>query len=290
MMYKHPIALTTLLFFAAWSIGLVSGSTFQSSSPIPASYNVSAEFFNYEADKICSDAIPLNTPFVFDATFVFEGVGKYFYPFPAVPPVDFQQLWVFDRTTKNQRWMLGTGDYLITPNVTYIKEVGTDNVNVIHGGYDNQLDGYSFLYKMGSMKDEQYGLVDIYGGGYSTDITSCYLPQPATVFVKPCTNSVVVLGVQAVREIPADIAGYPNSAKRFKGAVGGHFRATKIMSGVPDPSYFDVATFLGNHTTVGDYCSAVYLNDAKFKNYITLPRYVYPLKKNCYSPDECLPY
>ena len=282
----------TFVLLAAWQIWLVHGKTFQTPQhgAIPDEYNVTAEFVDYEADLACSNAIPLNAPFIFDATMIFEGFGDYFYAFPQVPPYAFPQLWAFDKTTKNQRWMLGTGDYLITPNITYIKEVGTNNINVIHGGYDDQVRGYSFLYKMGAMKDEQYGLVDIYGGGYSTDITSCYLPQPAAVFVKPCTNSVVVLGVQAVREIPKDIAGYPTSTKRFKRAVGGHFRATKIMSGVPDPSYFDVPTFLGNQTTFGDYCEAVYLNDVNWRAYITLPRYVYPLKRNCFVADECLNY
>lgn len=290
-MTKQYFIYCAFVLLAVCQIWFVRGSTMElPNPPIPEDYNMTAEFFDFEADLACSNAIPLNTPFVFDATMTFVGFGDYFYPFPAVPPIAFAQLWAFDKTTKNQRWMLTTGDYLITPNVTYIKEVGTNNVNVIHGGYDDQVRGYSFLYKMGAMKDEQYGYVDIYGGGYSTDITSCFLPQPAAVFVKPCTNSVVVLGVQAVREIPKDIAGYPNSSKRFKGAVGGHFRATKLMSGVPDPSYFDVASFVGNQTTFGDYCEAVYLNDAKYKNYMTLPRYVYPLKRNCHVADECLDY
>lgn len=282
-MSKYFFTLAAILLFAACKIDFVRGSF----PGIPDSYNVSAEFFNYDADKACSNAIPLNTPFVFNATFIFIGGGDYFYPYPAVPPVKFPQHWAFDATTGHQRWMLGTGDYLITPNVTYIKEVGTDNVNVIYGGYDDQIRGYSFLFKMGAMKDEQYGLVDIYGAGVSTDITSCYLPQPATVFVKPCTNSVVVLGVQTIREIPKDVAGYPNSTRRFKGAVGGHFRATKIKTGVPDPVYFDVDAFLGNHTVIGDYCSAVYLNNATYNDYGTLPQYVYPLKKNCHIADQC---
>ena len=103
MTYKFYSTLATLWLIAVCQIGLIRAQT--DFPGIPSNYNVSAEFFDYARDKACSDGIPLNSPFVFNATFILIGEGDY--PFPAVPPSSFLH-WAFDVTTKHQRWMLGT--------------------------------------------------------------------------------------------------------------------------------------------------------------------------------------
>lgn len=233
-------------------------------------------------DATCTVNVPLNTPFNMNVSQTFIGYGDLYFPYPNVVAT-VPQYWKFDAERGFQHWQLTVGEYLVTPERMYVKEYSegfNGQVSKIRANYAAQIATYSFLPKIGSAVHDDYGRIDIYGGGSNSDNAACGLLQPATIFVKPCSGRIVMLAETTIRPL----------TNTTKASVGARFYATMSIAGTPDQSNYDVAAFTGGvrWRDMIDYCRVVYrLDDARFCDYLTLPSYVWPIDDNCFHPNNC---